>query len=616
MCGIAGRLGTGATRANVEKMALALKHRGPDDSGMWLDEGIALSHRRLAIIDVVGGKQPMVSASGRWVLIFNGEIYNFQDLKSGDLIDYPYKTRSDSEVILAALEFWGEGALNRLEGMFAIAAWDTVERRLLLARDAQGIKPLYLSTNGRDLIFGSEISALFAAGKRPEVDESNLDMFLDMRFVPSPHTLFREIQKLAPGHLIWVNKEGDTSGPRPFKFSAPLISRGGKPQELVERISYEFLQAVERQLIADVPIGVLLSGGIDSAAVTAAAKRSSNAISTFCIGYADHHSSNEFVEARRTAELLQTDHHELLIDAKSAVDIMPKLVKHLEEPVVTSSVFSYFLLCETVGKYRKVVLTGQGADEPWGGYGRHQVAALQSVLAPIVRMLEIGIPKQMQLNDRWKRLVEVFNSSDEIDRIIGLHSLFPGAERGRIRPLPNTSKTYSYIKCLLNSLPENGTFLEKLLALEVRTSLADNLLMLGDKLSMASGLEVRVPMLDPVYLKTVEMLPHDLRRGGFLAINGKALHKKVCGKLLPKEVITRPKKGFQTPIEDWLKRDLGSYIYDLVDSSNSFARGFLSISAVKDLIGKHRSGGYGNLERQLFAIWILEEWHNVFFLKK
>ena len=613
MCGIAGRIGTGATEGSVRKMSEALYHRGPDESGTWADAGVALAHQRLAIIDIAGGKQPMVSDSGRWILIFNGEIYNFRELKANSLSQYPFRTQSDTEVVLAALELWGDDALIHLDGMFAIAAWDVQEQRLLLARDGQGIKPLYFSKIGSDFIFGSEVGALLAAGLKPEVDESSLDVFLDLRFVPSPRTLFSGVKKLPPGHRVWIDIDGSVGEPKAFAFKAPLISYAGSKDELADQILQSLLDAVERQMMAEVPLGILLSGGIDSAAVAAAAVRSGHSISTFCVGYSEEHSSNEFFEARRTSELLGTDHHELRIDIKSAVDVMPTVLRHLEEPVVTSSVFSFYLLCKSVANHRKVVLSGQGADEPWGGYGRHRVAALEEILAPLVRAANHFIPNRLRKNDIWKRLLEAYASEDELKKIVGLHTLFPGSDRNRIRGATSDSETHSYLRWIINSLPPNGNFLERLLALEVRSSLPDNLLLLGDKLSMASGLEVRVPLLDPIYLNKVEMLPGSFRRGGLLARQGKILHKTICNSLLPKEIIHRPKKGFQTPMEKWLKQDLGYYLYDIIDQTNSFTRNFLEIGYAKKLIEKHRRGTHGNLERQLFAIWMLEEWYRVFF---
>ena len=613
MCGIAGWIGPEANEHRVKQMADALVHRGPDGAGIWSDEGVVLAHRRLAIIDIEGGHQPMTSASGRWILVFNGEIYNFQDLKADVLKHYPYRTHSDTEVVLAALDKWGGDAVTRLEGMFAIAAWDTVERRLLLARDGQGLKPLYFSAIEGGVVFGSEVTALLAAGVKAKVNERSLGTFLDLRFVPSPNTLFSDINKLAPGHYLWINQNGTARDPQPFAFKAPLIDRNVSMEDVTEKLLTAFLSAVDRQMIADVPVGVLLSGGVDSGAVAAAAVRSGQAVSTFCVGYTDNHPSNEFSDARRTAEILGTEHHESYIDVNSAVDVMPKVIKHLEEPMVTTSIFSYYLLCESVAKHRKVVVSGQGIDEPWAGYGRHRVASLRSILGPLVRTFPSLLPRVVKQGDTWQRLQEALGSKNDIEQMIGLHTLFPGAGRAAIRSDGSRGHTFSEIERLSHFLPDNGTFLERLLALETRTSLPDNLLLLADKLSMASGLEVRVPMLDPIYLNIVESLPANLRRSGFLAGTGKLLHKKVCEALVPKEVINRPKKGFQTPIEEWLKVGLGDHIYDLVDHGRSFTRQFLDISTAKRLIQAHRSGRHGNLERQLFAIWVLEEWHRAFF---
>lgn len=613
MCGIAGWIGPRAGEAVAIRMADAIAHRGPDGSGVWTGPGVALSHRRLSIVDIAGGHQPMMSASGRWVLVFNGEIYNFRDLKQGALRDYPYRTYSDTEVILAALDRWGGNAVEHIDGMFGIAAWDRIEQRLLLARDGQGIKPLYYAKIADAMVFGSEIASLLAAGVRPAVDEDGLSVFLDLRFIPSPATLFQGVSRLAPGHRLWIEKDGHVGISEPFAFDAPSIDRTTSAAIFAERLHNTLVNSVKRQLVADVPIGILLSGGVDSAAVAAAAVRTGSSVSTFCIGYEDDHPSNEYSEARRTAQILGTDHHELHIDAALAADSMPKVIKHLEEPVVTTSMFSYYLLCQGVAKHRKVVLSGQGIDEPWAGYSRHRVAALSPVLAPLIRALPTRFPMRGNLTETWQRLQEALRPRDEIGRIIGLHTLFPGLDRSSIRPNDSNAFTYKAVENILGALPPNGTFLERLLAFETRTSLPDNLLLIGDKLSMASGLEVRVPMLDPAYLRLVETVPGDLRRAGFLAGNGKMLHKRVCESLLPLEVVHRRKKGFQSPIEVWLKRDLGARISDLVEDTRSFTRTYLEINTVRRIISDHKQGNRGNLERQLFAIWVLEEWHKVFF---
>lgn len=613
MCGISGLVGEIASREIALRMAGSMQHRGPDGFGVWDESGVTLAHRRLSIIDVEGGQQPMVSASGRWVLIFNGEVYNFLDLRANALKGYPFKTRSDTEVVLAALERWGAEALGHLEGMFAIAAWDRETRKLLLARDPQGIKPLYYASLPRGTVFGSEIASIFVSGLRPEVDERNLDVFLDMRYVPSPFTLFRGVMRIPPGHAVWIDESGTPGDFFTFSLAAPLISHVISLEDLKDTIKESLISSIQRQLISDVPVGVLLSGGVDSAIVAAAAVRAGRSISTFCIGYRDDHPSNEFMEARETAAFIGTEHHELFIDAGAAIESMPQIIKHLEEPLVTTSMFSYYLLCQEVAKYRKVVLTGQGADEPWGGYGRHRVAALATWLSPVVNGLPRFLPRLGRYADDLQRLRDALYAKSEVDQILGFHALFPGKSRELIRLNGDSRRSRDLIERMLAFCPSNGNRFERLLAFETRSSLPDNLLLLGDKLSMASSLEVRVPLLDPTYLKVVESVPGHLRRGGWAKHIGKLLHKEVCATLLPEYIVNRKKKGFQSPVEIWMRSGLGDRICELIDAPNSFCRTYLEVSEVRKIIDSHRAGGLGSMERQLFSFWILEEWYRAFF---
>lgn len=617
MCGIAGLVGYEASLDIAVQMASSIQHRGPDGDGFWQTKNVAIAHRRLSIIDLDGGAQPMHSASGRWTLIYNGELYNYRELQEGALAGYPFRTNSDTEVILAGLEKWGEGVLRHLNGMFAIAAYDHHTQRVLLARDERGIKPLYYCrlSNGV-LAFASEVAALRAAGYSPSLNAKALDVFLDVRFVPSPATLFDGVKKLASGHFLWVDADGSPSESTMFVDSAPAIDRVTRRGERAQKLREALLKAVERQLSADVPVGILLSGGVDSAVVAAAAVRSGREIDTFCVGYAEDHWSNEFSEARETAKLLGTKHHELHIDGDAAIAGMRALVRHLEEPVVTTSLFSYFLLCEAVAKHRKVVLSGQGADEPWGGYGRHRVAALKPLYAPIGALLPERLPAFHGFQDRWSRLRKAVQPGPEPERWANLHMLFDDVDRRLIR----AGSTPGYeganaLSQLLGVLPTNGNFLERLLAMETRSSLSDNLLMLGDKLSMAWGLEVRVPLLDNDYMRLVEATPGKWRRGGWLAGDGKSLHKEVSRFLLPKTIVDRPKKGFQSPIANWLRKNLGRHVGDLLEAPRSFTRAYLSLDAARALVQRHIAGEKGSLERQLFALWVLEEW-NIAYLQE
>jgi asparagine synthase (glutamine-hydrolysing) len=610
MCGIAGLVGPGADATVSAAMARCLQHRGPDGEGLWSRDGVAFAHRRLSIIDLARGAQPMHSASADWTLIYNGELYNYRELRAGDLADYPYRTDSDTEVILAGLDRWGEAVLHRLKGMFAIAAYHHPTHRTLLARDGQGIKPLYFGHLGDGtLAFGSEVAALLGAGLAIGVDERALDTFLDIRFVPAPATMFRGVRKLRAGHRLWVDAAGAVSEQEPFVPPAPAIDRRTRRAAHADLLRDALLTGVASQLVADVPVGILLSGGVDSAAVAAAAVRAKGQISTFCIGYEQDHWSNEFAEARETARLLGTEHHELRIDADAAINGMRALVRHLEEPVVTTSLFSYFLLCQAVAQHRKVVLSGQGADEPWGGYGRHRVAALRGLAAPAARLLPRHAPVA-RWGDTWSRVLAAVGPGTEPERWAALHMLFAGKDRASLRAGSAPGKAgAAALAPLATMVPADGSFLERLLAAETRSSLPDNLLMLGDKLSMAWGLEVRVPLLDPDYLRLVEATPGRWRRGGALARNGKALHKEVCRTLLPAAIVDRPKKGFQSPIATWLRDDLGAHLAEMIDRPRSFTRNYLDLATARSLLDRHRAARTGSLERQLFALWVLEEWN-------
>ena len=622
MCGIAGIVGPGATQEAVVQMTTAVAHRGPDGEGFWTEDGVALGHRRLAIIDLDGGDQPMRSSSGRWILVFNGEIYNYKFLREEVYPDYDYSNSSDSEAILAGLETEGTACLERFNGIFAFAAWDRQTESLLLARDSTGVKPLYFGTaDDGSLLFGSEVKALIAGGMRPKPDFGGLSVYLDVRFVPGARTVFEGINKLAPGRSLMVSRDGNIVASKSFLDAAPKIDRHVRKRDAVARVRKAMLDAVKRQLVSDVPVGILLSGGVDSAAVAAAARIAEGAVTTYCVGYSGDHWSNEFAEAAETARILGTEHVELTIDAADAIEAMPKLVRHLEEPVVTTSVFSYYLLCEQVAKHRKVVLTGQGADEPWGGYNRHRAASLLPALRRVSPLLPKGLIRNALGYDVSERLMDALAAEGDIATWRALHALFPGDATNDLRPESKwiesrPALTGKLLEDYLSLLPTNGNLFDRQLALDTRTSLPENLLMLADKLSMAHGLEVRVPLLDKEYLRVVESLPARFKRHGLLSGDGKHLHKLACLDLLPRSVVFRTKKGFQTPIEEWLRGELGDHIEELAADTGSFARHWLGADFVQKLIQRHRSRESGNLERQLFAIWMLEEWARAYVVQE
>jgi asparagine synthase (glutamine-hydrolysing) len=622
MCGIVGIVGPGARKKTASRMTRSISHRGPDGEGFWVDDGIALGHRRLSIIDLEGGYQPMHSSTGRWVITFNGEIYNYKTLRKEQYPDYSYRNRSDTEAILAGLEAEGAACLSRLNGIFAIAAWDRDTETLLLARDPVGVKPLYFGRAGDgSFVFASEVKGLECGGVSMIPDMGGLAAYMDVRFVPGSRTAFEGVTRILPGQMLIVSKAGEITSSARYSGESPEISRNISRRDALTRVKHAMLDAVERQLVADVPVGILLSGGVDSAAVAAAARAVGHPVTTFCVGYSGEHWSNEFAEAAETARVLGTEHVELTIDETDAIAAMSKLVRHLEEPVVTTSVFSYYLLCEQVASHRKVVLTGQGADEPWAGYNRHRAAYLLPWLRRVAALIPKGLIRRTLGYDVGERLIDALNADDEIATWRALHSLFPGTSVAECGAAPDflnlgPKSTENALKGLLKLLPNNGSLFDRQLALDTRTSLPENLLMLGDKLSMAHGLEVRVPFLDHEYLHLVESLPGHFKRHGLFGGEGKYLHKLVCQELLPKSIVRRKKKGFQTPIETWFRGGLGDHIEGLVAEPGSFARQLIGPEFVRNLVRSHRARASGNLERQLFAIWMLEEWGRVFVTSK
>ena len=600
MCGISGIVGEKATRENINNCIQAITHRGPDEQGIWNEGNVALGHKRLSIIDLENGQQPMISNSGRWVLIYNGEIYNYLDLKKAQYSNYDYSTNCDTEVVLAGLELEGIECFKNFNGMFAIAAWDTQKKKLYLAKDSFGIKPLYFTYNNDigHFSFSSEIKGLQKDTPEYNCNLNNIETYLHLRFVPPPKTVFENVYKLFPGHYMEVDEKGSFTEQKSFRFKAPEIDNKKTKTNFLKDLDSTLNVAVKNQLIADVPIGILLSGGVDSALIAAIAKQNIDTVDTFCVGYKDDHWSNEFKEAQETSKYLNTNHHELFISMDDAIESMPEIIRHLEEPVVTSSVFSYFLLTKQVAKHRKVVLTGQGIDEPWGGYRRHKIMKMLSIFPFLSKLNSKQLMNLVTSEDNSNRMVSVLNSKNELEKIMHLNSIFPNQEINKL--FKNNTSQQGFIQELLSYyiqfLPKNGTSFERILAADTRLSLPENLLMLGDKLSMANSIEVRVPFLDHEYMNLVESLPGKYRVKGGVKINSKYLHKEIAKKYLSDDIIYRKKKGFLTPIDEWLKGKLGDYISEIIHQDNSFTKNYLNINYIQSL----------------FSIWALEEWFKEF----
>lgn len=618
MCGIAGIVGPLARHEAVAAMIQAISHRGPDGLSVIGEADHVIGHARLAIIDIEGGQQPMISASGRWLIAFNGEIYNYRELRAQLEGRYTFETRSDTEVILAAIECHGlERGLAMIDGMYAIALFDRHERLLHVVRDHFGIKPLYYTVlAGGGVAFASEMKALVPLRVPFTIDLTSVVTQLLCRFIPSPYTGRHGIFKLQPGEWRCFAPDGSPAmAPRrvvPLALARALPSRDDYVTATAQLLS----AAVRRQTVSDVPLGMLLSGGIDSALVAQIAADVNPDLHTYCIGYSASDRATEFVEASETAHLLGTVHKNIVVESHDFAEALRHALWHLEEPMATTSLVTYFLLCRAVAAERKVVLSGQGADEIWAGYSRHRFEAILDCYGPVVRALA-PLGPILGVGGLRPRLCEILRQQgDETLGWVAYRTLFPLHLMRRVFGAALMDDALHRIETALKwaegQVPEAASNpFSRLLVRDTYTDLSDNLLLLGDKLSMAHGLEVRVPLLDVSYASHVLRLPRHAKRDGFLMSRGKVVHKKVALRSLPGGVVNRPKKGFETPLSNWLAGDFGREMRATVFSS---AAPLATLFPATELFAAMPSqrGGAHEQQQQLFSFWVTNEWMGLF----
>jgi asparagine synthase (glutamine-hydrolysing) len=622
MCGICG-VRSYSDEALVDEGLLrrmndTLVHRGPDDEGYFAEPGIGLAMRRLSIIDVEGGHQPIHDERcGIWI-VFNGEIYNFPSLRRElEAKGHVFSTRTDTEVVVHAYEEWGDDCTLRFNGIFAFAIWDRPRRRLLLARDHYGVKPLYYYDDGRRLSFASEIKALLADPAVPRrVNEDALDLFVSFRFVPSPWTMFDGIRKLPPGHRL-VLEDGRTRVERYWK-RVPEIEEALSEREHVERLQVGLEQAVRRQMLSDVPVGALLSGGIDSAVIVAIMSGlTSERVRTFSIGFKEGGTANELEDARATAAHFGTEHHEMLVDRDSYLDLLDKAVWHLDEPIGSSSALALYLVCELARPHVKVVLTGQGADEPLAGYHRYIGERYSEAYRRVPRVLRALVLRPlvelMPRQERLKRAVRSLGIDNVAQRFVEVYAALPPRARSALRPQHDNGAgpggngargVVEYWRDGTGHLPS----LAQMTYIDARLSLADDLLMNGDKMSMAASVEARVPFLDLDYMDIVGALPPSLRIRG---LTRKYVQRQVVSRWLPEHVVRRPKRGFETPVDRWFRGEASRAVRRLVTSPDSGCAAHFDRYVVGRLLGAHIAGREDH-HRQLFSLLMFELWHRKF----
>jgi asparagine synthase (glutamine-hydrolysing) len=623
MCGIYGIFqldGVPADPALMPAMGRVVVHRGPDDEGYHADGPCAIGMRRLSIIDLAGGHQPLSNADGTLWLVCNGEIYNFRDLRSElQALGHRFKTASDSEVILHSYAQYGDEFIHRLNGMFGFALWDAARRRLILGRDRLGIKPIYLYRDSRRLAFASEAKALLALpGVSPEIDPAALHSYLNLGYVPAPLSIFRGIRKLPPASMLVV--EGARIEERRYWRVSGTIDRAMAEGEWVERIRARLDEAVDMQMVSDVPIGAFLSGGIDSSTVVGLMSRHSDQpVQTYAIGFkgtaADDY-YNELPYARRVAELFRTQHQEIVV-RPDVVSLLPRLLWHMDEPLSDTAFITTYLVSQFARRDVTVILSGVGGDELFGGYlrylGNHYQAYFERLPA-WARRAASAVGERLP-SDRHSPLLNLSRLAKGFLETAGMPleeryrsyvQVFPLQEAERLLCLNGVAQPDMIEAAFRHA--SGADSLNRMLAVDAETMLPDDLLMLTDKMSMATSLECRVPLLDHELVELAARMPEEVKiRGGRLK---HALKEAVSG-LLPRDILERKKRGFGTPIGAWLKGELAPLVRHLLSNSVIKSRGLFHFPVVRELIASHDANRIDGTDR-LMTLLNLEIWSRLY----
>ena len=620
MCGIAGFVDTsdanadGSDRAQLlKRMCDVIRHRGPDDEGFLLRPGVALGMRRLSIIDLAGGHQPIAGEDGTVSIVFNGEIYNFQELRS-DLGErgHIFKTKSDTEAIVHAYEEYGTSCANHLRGMFAFAIWDNKTRGLYIARDRVGKKPLYyMLAGGKTLIFGSEIKSILEHPQvKREINLEALDAYFTLGYVPDPLTIFRDIHKLPPGHyLTFRNGRLHTEQYWDFNFEA-----GGsrKPEDYVDELRALLDEAVRVRLISDVPLGAFLSGGVDSSTVVALmAQHMNQPVKTFSIGFHED-SYNELRYARLTAERLGTDHHEFFVTPEIC-NLIDDLVWHFDEPFADPSAIPTFIVSKLARDYVTVALSGDGGDELFAGYTHYAVQESRRAFSTMPKALRDGLMRPLSYrlpHGAWGRNYLHNISLDSIDRYLDSLSYFTELSKRALytRDFQNALRTTERVARSFRehaSRVKTNEPLDQLLYIDGKTYLPGDILTKVDRMSMATSLEVRVPLLDHKLIDFVTKVPAPLKLSG---TQTKQLLKRVAKDLIPPEILNRPKQGFGIPLQQWINRQLRDQILETLREPRTRERGYVNYNYVDLLLEEHHKGRRDH-SFPLWSLLLFELWH-------
>lgn len=642
MCGLAGfvdlRISPEEAERRLRLMTDTIRHRGPDDSGLWFDQstGLGLGHRRLSILDLsAAGHQPMMSASGRYVIAFNGEIYNHRDLRrelAGQRATTTFRGHSDTEALLAAIDCWGVlPTLPRLNGMFAFAVYDKLDNLLYLARDRIGEKPLYFGFVRAALVFASELRAIHAAFPRElDLDRDALDLYFRFGYVPAPRSIFAGIDKVQPGHVLAFRISGPSCrliSDAAYWPVGDVVTATPDPvqdaEQAVHQLDRLLSDAVKIRMEADVPLGAFLSGGIDSSLVAALMQQqSSERVRTFTIGF-DDAGFNEAPYARAIADHLGTEHTELYVSPKDALDVIPKLPAIFDEPFADVSQIPTYLVSRMAREHVTVALSGDGGDELFAGYQRYQMALklwrhldrlpyrLRSLAASVLRGIPFTLwdrlgflmPRALaagRFGDRVHKFSEILGAADFDCLYVRLHSLW--SSTGRLMPEHIGKPELLAAPVAIGDVRSR---LARMMAWDFLTYLPDDILVKVDRTSMAVSLEGRIPLLDHRVVEFAWRMPADLK---LRDRTGKWLLRQVLYKYLPKDLVERPKKGFKIPLESWLRGELSEWACDVLDPRLLRSQGLIEQPLVSAMLEQHLTGKRA-WTSQLWTVLMFQCWY-------
>ena len=616
-------------------MTRLLAHRGPDDEGVWASRKspIALGNRRLRILDLSPlGHQPMASRDHRWVLTFNGEIYNYLELRR-ELIarGHVFQSQSDTEVLLAALQEWGTESLARLKGMFAFALWDEQERRLIIARDRLGIKPLYYALKGGDFCFASEITSVLASGVvEPRIEPGALGAFLRLLWVPEPETLFSGIFKVEPGTLITWDGAGVSSA-RYWDVPIPEPYSGSGDQQARDRVMEALETGIRRQLRSDVPVGAFLSGGLDSTTIlNLAFSAGASDVRTYSIGFGSEDRSlegalDDLKFARIAAAAAGVRDHREIVLSPDVVSLLPLIVRHLEDPVADPAAINSYLICMAARETSTVLLSGAGGDELFGGYRKYasqsvaeryqRVPAVlrRGLVDPIVGRLPVSIGGTGLRSFRFAKKFIRYAGASFFDRFLGYSTYYDAAELEELLggDPAEAKDPYIGVHPLRDAWDsrDTGQSVDRMTYVDLKYYLPGLGLAYMDKASMAASVEVRVPLIDDDVVDIVARLPDRYKVQG---LRTKIILRKVMEGRIPDAILRRPKAPFAAPIRSWLRRDLAPMVAEYLHPGRVLARGLLNPSVVRRLIREH-SRGYEDHSLRIWALLTLEVWMQEFF---